>query len=231
MRTHRFLSAIIFLTALLLSAHHPKASANSCKIFRSYTTANGLPDNTVNCGIRDSYGFLWFGTSNGLCCFDGVSTMVYRDFSSDNSLFSPNNVTALLEYDHDIFVGGMIGINVFNRDTNHLTRFLARTKYGVVISTHVTKMAKTRNGLIWICTLGQGFFIYNPATKILIQNSRHGGFVSDVVQTADGTVYVSTISGNLNAFSENGRFIASHTISNYINDKSSICMRAVGNDI
>ncbi len=215
----------------MLPAQRLAATGADCRTFRSYTTANGLPDNTVNCGIRDSYGFLWFGTSNGLCCFDGVSTMVYRDFSSDNSLFSPNNVTTLLEYGHDIFVGGMVGVNVFSRSTNHLTRLLASTKYGVVISTHVPKMAKTRNGLIWICTLGQGLFIYNPATGSLSQDSRHGGFVSDVVQAADGTVHVASISGKLNTFSEDGKFIRSHDIPNYTNDKSNICMRAVGGNI
>lgn len=231
MRTIRSLSLFLILTIALLWGNTCAAIATECRPFCTYSTANGLPDNTVKCGIRDSYGFMWFGTSNGLCCFDGVSTMVYRDFSSEKSLFTPNFVTALLEYKHDIFVGGMVGVSVFHRNTNRLSRLMASTKYGVVISTHVVKMGMTRNGKIWICTLGQGLFIYNPTTGELTQNSRYSGFVSDVVQMPDGTVYVATISGQINAFHEDGQFIKSYAIPGYINDKNTICMRAIGNDI
>ncbi len=33
------------------------------------------------------------------------------------------------------------------------------------------KIVKTKNGLIWIATLGQGIFIYDPVKDVLTQNS------------------------------------------------------------
>ncbi len=36
-----------------------------------YTTANGLPSNTVYKVVKDSLDFLWIATSNGICRFDG----------------------------------------------------------------------------------------------------------------------------------------------------------------
>ena len=36
-----------------------------------YTTAEGLPSDTVRCILSDSHGFLWFGTSDGISRFDG----------------------------------------------------------------------------------------------------------------------------------------------------------------
>ena len=199
--------------------------------FRNYSTSNGLSDNAVSCGLHDSYGFMWFGTSNGLNCFDGFSTIVYRDFGSDKNFFGNSVVTSLLEFNRDIFVGGPLGVSVFNRSTNRFSRFAKTTKYGVMVSTTVQKMLKTQSGLIWFCTLGQGFFIYNPATGSLLQCSRYGGFVSDAVQTSDGTVYVSTINGMLNAFTEKGRFIKSCAVPGYVNDKSKITLYASGNNI
>jgi ligand-binding sensor domain-containing protein len=39
---------------------------------RRYTKADGLEGNRVQCILRDSHGFLWFGTTQGLSRFDGV---------------------------------------------------------------------------------------------------------------------------------------------------------------
>src|SRR5580693_10701888 len=44
---------------------------------RFYTTADGLPSNTVNRIVRDSHGFLWFATGEGLSRFDGFAFTNY----------------------------------------------------------------------------------------------------------------------------------------------------------
>jgi ligand-binding sensor domain-containing protein len=44
---------------------------------RPYTIADGLPSNVVNRIVRDSRGFLWFGTGEGLSRFDGYSFTTY----------------------------------------------------------------------------------------------------------------------------------------------------------
>src|SRR5881275_3461283 len=44
---------------------------------KAYTTADGLADNGINRIVRDSRGFLWFCTSEGLSRFDGYSFTNY----------------------------------------------------------------------------------------------------------------------------------------------------------
>ena len=44
---------------------------------RRYTTADGLASNTTNCVKRDSRGFLWFWTREGLSRFDGYTFVNY----------------------------------------------------------------------------------------------------------------------------------------------------------
>ncbi|MBQ4414272.1 MAG: hypothetical protein II860_09110, partial [Prevotella sp.] len=44
---------------------------------RVVTTINGLPTNRVNDMVQDRDGYLWFGTSNGLCRYDGYSFLVF----------------------------------------------------------------------------------------------------------------------------------------------------------
>jgi ligand-binding sensor domain-containing protein len=44
---------------------------------QAYTTAEGLPHNEINKIVRDSRGFLWFCTGDGLSRFDGYSFTNY----------------------------------------------------------------------------------------------------------------------------------------------------------
>ena len=60
---------------------------------KTYTTADGLAHNNVQRIVRDSRGFLWFCTANGLSRFDGYT---FTNFGTDQGLPNPN-VTDLLE--------------------------------------------------------------------------------------------------------------------------------------
>src|SRR5438132_13515210 len=42
-----------------------------------YATADGLPNNQVNKIVRDSHGFLWFCTADGISRFDGYGFTNY----------------------------------------------------------------------------------------------------------------------------------------------------------
>src|SRR5437867_8538139 len=60
---------------------------------RSYTTADGLADDRVHRIVRDSRGFLWFCTMQGLSRFDGYH---FTSFGVEHGLPGPA-VTSLLE--------------------------------------------------------------------------------------------------------------------------------------
>src|SRR5213080_5162326 len=44
---------------------------------KPYTVADGLPNNVINKIVRDSRGFLWFCTGEGLSRFDGYAFTNY----------------------------------------------------------------------------------------------------------------------------------------------------------
>ena len=50
---------------------------------KTYTTADGLAHNTVNRIVRDSRGFLWFCTDDGLSRFDGYR---FTNYGTDQGL-------------------------------------------------------------------------------------------------------------------------------------------------
>lgn len=57
---------------VLLSLPPLDAPAQQLPI-NTYTTADGLPHNTVNRIVKDKRGFLWFCTAEGLSRFDGYT--------------------------------------------------------------------------------------------------------------------------------------------------------------
>src|SRR5713101_7701637 len=58
-----------------------------------YTTTDGLPHNEINRIVRDSRGFLWFCTRDGLARFDGYT---FTSYGMEHGLPS-GDVTDLLE--------------------------------------------------------------------------------------------------------------------------------------
>jgi len=62
--------------SLLLAA--PGVAISERLPIKTYTTADGLARDHVNRIVRDSHGFLWFCTSDGLSLFDGYNFMSYR---------------------------------------------------------------------------------------------------------------------------------------------------------
>lgn len=192
--------------------------------FRKFMVADGLSDNTVLCALRDSNGFAWLGTNNGLNCFDGSRNTVYRNMVKGTAAYENNTITALFEMDNNIWFGGAFGLYVYHRFTNAFSRFEGKTQYGVTISSTVTKIVRRKNGLIWIGTLGQGLFTYNPQNREMKQDSRHVAFVSDIVVTQDGKIYVVSLQGNLLIYNANGAFQQSYQIPDYVFDKNSICL-------
>ncbi len=83
----------------VLACIHMQLKAQSPGIFlQTYTTANGLCNNSISSLAQDSRGFIWIGTSEGLSRYDGT---YFRNFyaSRDSTVsFQGNNITNIIEY-------------------------------------------------------------------------------------------------------------------------------------
>ena len=49
------------------------AKAERYYFFEHIKATDGLPSNTIYCSIQDKSGFMWIGTRDGLCRYDGHS--------------------------------------------------------------------------------------------------------------------------------------------------------------
>ena len=85
--------------------------------FKRLTVEDGLSNNLVNTIYKDSLGFMWFGTLDGLDRYDGLEIRSY----SSRFPGAVENVYAITEdYDRSLWVG--TGIGLFRYD-NYADQF------------------------------------------------------------------------------------------------------------
>ena len=69
------------------------AQLNAQKLtLKNLTVKDGLSQNTVMGIVKDKQGFMWFGTWNGLCRFDGYNFKVYNTIPGDSTSIANNRI-------------------------------------------------------------------------------------------------------------------------------------------
>lgn len=193
---------------------------------------DGLSHNSVWCLLQDSYGFIWLGSGDGLNRFDGRHFKVYKNDLKNKRSLGNNSVQALCEdVDGNLWVGTSQGIFLFDYSNESFAPFNKITSFGVSVSCEIKKIIQSKNGRIWIATLGQGFFIWDPSKDELTQNSRYTSFVWDINEDAAGHIYVSSLQEGLLCFDSNGRLIEQYTSFFYAGrdaDSKINCIRNIG---
>ncbi len=90
--------------------------------YEQFTTKQGLANNFVNCIVEDKQGFIWLGTKNGLCRFDGHSYKIYKTDATKNHILLSNNVISVVVYsDSLLYLGTEAGVHVLNTSQNTIT--------------------------------------------------------------------------------------------------------------
>lgn len=193
---------------LMLLLYTYALQATSLFSFKSYQIEDGLSHNTVWCALQDSYGFMWFGTSDGLNRYSGQANKIYRNELNNKYSIENNYIQTLFELENsDLLIGTNRGIYIYDRKSEYFTYLDKLTKYNVSISSSVKKIIRTHSGLLWIATMGQGFFIYDPVKDELRQNSLYTSFVCDICQKDSGKIYVASLQQGLYCFDEEGNFL------------------------
>ncbi|MGJ8743561.1 two-component regulator propeller domain-containing protein [Polaribacter sp.] len=112
--------------------------------FERFSNKEGFNQNTINTIEQDKYGFLWFGTPNGLIKYDGYEFETYTTQSNTNGTISSNNLTSLYNDSNGVlWIGTNVGINVY---IPWLERFYTLPLNSKLDVSHITS---SPNGDIW----------------------------------------------------------------------------------
>lgn len=130
------------------------AQPNGIK-FSHLTTADGLSQSSVRCILKDRFGFIWFGTRDGLNRYDGYTFKVYRKDQKDPSSLPSNHILSLYEdKGGSLWVGTITGgISRYDRNTDSFTSYTHHSKNNASLSNPaVLTSLEDNDGNFWIGT-------------------------------------------------------------------------------
>ncbi|WP_426295033.1 two-component regulator propeller domain-containing protein [Dyadobacter endophyticus] len=180
-------------------APHPAAPSHADYQFVRYNTEKGLSHNQVNCFLKDSRGFVWIGTANGLNRFDGYSFRVFKHDPAVSTSISDHQVNALFEDPQGyIWINTRLGFDIYDPVTETIDHDAnqAAQRFGLS-DADFNRIIKTRSGDYWISHNKLGLLKYRTASKQLIkvkfgptQDAPGMRTISDFDEDAQGNLWV-----------------------------------------
>ena len=183
-----------FIILFYFIGNNFQLSGSNYKI-EGLNSVDGMVQTYFYCTFQDSRGFLWFGSRNGLCRYDGYKFVIYQNNPFDTNSLSGNVITSIQEDSKgNLWVATInTGLNYFNRKTGKFKRFVHDPKNPNSIGNDAIKsMVITANDELWISTLDYGLYHYGPGksdfsipykyndtSKSIIRNKSVGDFQID----------------------------------------------------
>ena len=164
--------------------------------FSHITGENGLSQSNVKAIIQDSYGFMWFGTKNGLNRFDGTS-IVQMNCDDYVAGTGNHNISALFEdKERQLWVGTDRGVYRYNPALDIFTAMNMETEEGVNMNNWVSNIVADSIGNIWIVIPDQGVFRYKDEKLYFYEVTNKEHFKTEapdcILVRPDGDVWVGT---------------------------------------
>lgn len=184
MKIRLILSFVLLICSLVCQADGGKDSY----IFRKVDYQQGLSNSAVLCLFQDNTGLMWFGTYDGVNCYDGRNMEVFRsDFSAPKAL-SNNVIHSIQQADNNcLWISTHLGINRLSQDSRQVVGY-----YDFTDDYYLHSNSK---GNTWVVSHG-GIFYYNTSYKRFVQIKNLKVPVEDMDKRAfvtdDGVLWIFT---------------------------------------
>jgi len=146
---------LVALLVLLGAGAFAEAAGERVR-FGHLTADQGLSHNWVRAILRDSRGFLWVGTQDGLNRYDGRGFTVYRHVPSDPHSLPSSLVTVLYEDSRKrLWIGsgwGEGGVAWYDREHDQFVRIPTGLGSGGLSGNRVYAILEDRTKRLWIGT-------------------------------------------------------------------------------
>ncbi len=150
-----FFTLFIFSKPNLCIAQSDQVSTK----FDYITIANGLPQNTVQCIEKDQFGFMWFGTDNGLCRYDGYEFIYYGE-GQNSGLLDNRIINITSDNNGYLWVTTPKGGQILNLKTEQFEQ-PTQQKVKELLSKKI-KNIKNINNTLWVVTQNDGIYKIIP---------------------------------------------------------------------
>ncbi len=163
--------AFVLMVVCFAFVHKVAKAQLQQTMFKTFDISKGLSNNSISVFLRDTTGFLWIGTVDGLNRYDGYSFKVYKSKSNNPNSISRNSITQLAQdYNGNIWIGAGEYLNILNPVTEKIdhvdTIFNGKLPY--ITETRWVLLADSLNHY-WYLSSKQGVYKYLPQTDSLVQ--------------------------------------------------------------
>jgi len=201
----RVRSLVVGMCALL-AAVAASAMEQRPLVLRHLTTADGLPQATVMTTLRDSQGFVWLGTEDGLVRFDGRQVVRYARSPDARDSLPGNFIWQVVEdAHHDLWIAiKNAGVARWRRDTDRFESYQhVADDADSLASNSVHTLLVDRQGRVWVGTTDAGVDILDPSSghvrhlrhDPLQKDSLSSDYVYTLTQDRAGDVWIGTKEG------------------------------------
>ncbi len=182
----------IFSPSLLLGNSYDYRYKDAIHVY-SASTEEGLSQAAVSSILRDSDGYVWIATDNGLNRYNGYEFEVFRhEHGNNNSIVSVQDMRAFLEdINQGIWMGSSVGVSYFDKKTGAFTNYTKAEGKSIGL---VFEITQTNDGDVYFVS-SNGLFVYDNKNKKMLSFKSYSGHDIDTVPfdvyAVDNTVWIS----------------------------------------
>ena len=186
---------LIALLAVVLTAKALPAAGS--EVFNPFSLNDKLPSNTITRTFQDQEGYMWFGSRDGLCRFDGYDISVFRSSAQTPGRLTSNEIECITEdREHKLWVGTLEGINILDKKNFTLKPF--ENKF--TRKERINSIVCDSEGFIWIGTSNYGVLKVNPQNGEFQRYSKDAGSryklrsnnISQIYEDKRGNIWLSS---------------------------------------
>lgn len=180
-----------YYTSILLFALLTIEAGARSFYFKSYEVEDGLSNNNVTCCIQDHYGFVWFGTRDGLNRFDGNKFHIIKNHSMPQGHLISSWITDLaISPSGELWVGTNMGVQKYDYQTDTFSTI--PFTYGI----SCTNLEFDHQGNLWILLAGYSLIKYNERSDLHQQYLyKESDPITAFHVTAQDQVWATTLNG------------------------------------
>ena len=167
-------------------------------LFKTLDAREGLTSSQVNCILKDSRGYMWFGTPAGLYRFDGYTFRNFQSDSQDGSSLNDSYIVSIQEMlDGNLLVETSSGYCIYHPQTESFEREMKQTFSRMGIETIPSVVYIDHHKNLWGAIPNKGVVCYNQQQQLLFEfgytDDSHGvpqGVVSSISECREGALIV-----------------------------------------
>lgn len=175
------------LTLAIMLCAAVAAAAPRTMALRHLDVATGLANTRINDIYSDSTGFLWFGTSSGLCRYDGYEVRMCRESEGRTASILGEYVSHICNGGaHRLWIKAGEDWHLYDTEADTVSHSLADMLAASRHGGEITTLCPDNDGSLWIAVRGDGLLRMDAGGKITVCTD------SRLKETVIGTVAAAT---------------------------------------